>query len=302
MFAGYDPNLFGSDIPRSRRQLWNRRIATAVVWLLGLNRPTPLATEIVQAIKPVATVDTEYGPLYCRTGHGRLLWRAKTFFTEEPETIAWLDSMQPSDVFYDVGSNVGLYAIYAAKFRKCRVFAFEPEAQNYALLMENISLNDLQGRCQPACLAMARETAIGKLRVRYLTKSGAYNLFRTKDGQTAESVKATGNHDEGFDQLALGVSLDDLVAKHGLPSPTHLKIDVDGIEPEIIAGGLDTIRSGNVRSILIELNAKSAADLAVIDQLADHGFKAKSCRSIWESKGDKTNAAIMPAYNVIFER
>ena len=301
MTAKYNTTVFGSDIPRSRQQLWHRRLATAVVRLLGLNQPTSFATEIVQAIKPVATINTKYGPLHCRTGHGRLLWRARTFFTEEPETISWLDAMQSDDIFYDVGANVGLYAIYAAKFRKCQVCAFEPEAQNYALLMENISLNDLQGKCLPACLAIARETAMGKLRVRYLTKSGAYNLFRIKDGQTAESVKATESHDAGFDQLMLGISLDDLVAKHDLPSPTHLKIDVDGIEPEIIAGGLEVIRS-TVRSVLIELNAKSPADLAIIDQLANLGFKAKSSRSIWESKDDKTNAALMPAYNMIFAR
>ena len=297
----YDSTIFGSDIPRSRRQLWYRRAATALVRVLGLNRPTPFATEVVQAIKPISSINNINGTIYCHAGHGRLVWRAETFFTEEPETIAWLDQMQSDDVFYDIGSNVGLYAIYAAKFRKCRVFAFEPEAQNYALLMENISLNDLQGRCMPSCLPIARTTAMGKLRVRYLTKSGAYNLFRTDDGQTAESVKAAGVHESGFDQLMLGVSLDDLVVKHGLPSPTHLKIDVDGIEPEIIAGGLETIRS-TVHSILIELNAKSAADLAVIDQLAKLGFKAVSSRSIWESKGDKTNAALMPAYNMIFER
>lgn len=294
MSAKYDPTVFGSDIPRSRRQLWQRRVATAVVWLLGLNRPTSLATEVVQATRPVATIKTKYGRLYCRTGHGRLLWRARTFFTEEPETISWLDAIQAGDVLYDIGANVGLYAIYAAKFRKCRVFAFEPEAQNYALLMENVSLNDLRGRCLPACLALARQTAIGRLRVRYLTKSGAYNLFRTKDGQTADTNSA------GFDQLALGVSIDDLVGRYGLPAPTHLKIDVDGIEPEIIAGGLETIRF--VRSILIELNAKSPNDLAVIDQLAKFGFKIKSSRSVWETKGDKTNAALMPAYNMIFER
>ena len=288
--------IFGSDVPRSRRQLWHRRIATFVVRLLGLNRPMPFATEIVQAIKPVATINTKYGPLYCRTGHGRLLWRAETFFTEEPGTITWLDKIQPRDVFYDVGSNVGLYAIYAAKFRKCRVFAFEPEAQNYALLMENISLNDLDGRCLPANFPIARKTAMGKLRVRYLTKSGAYNLFRTNDDQTAESIKATGNHKAGFDQLMFGVSLDDL----DLPQPTHLKIDVDGLEPEIIAGGLGKIKA--VRSILIELNAKSAAEIEVINQLVDSGFKVTSCRSIWESKGDKAAAAEMPAYNMVFER
>ena len=294
--------IFGSDVPRSCRQLWRRRVASAAVRLLGLNRPTPLATEIAQAINPVATIDTKYGPLYCRVGHGRLLWRAKSFFTEEPQTISWLEQLQPEDVLCDIGANVGLYSIYAAKFRGCRVFAFEPEAQNFALLLANISMNDIGGRCLPTCLAIAGKTGMGRLRIRSLTKGGAYNLFRAGDESAVpESVKAaTLDYDAGFDQLMLGTTLDALVGEHGLPPPTHIKIDVDGIEPQIIAGGLETLKTA--RSILVELNFKSAADRAVVGQLVGVGFNVKSKRSIWESKGDAEAAAAMPAYNVIFER
>ena len=280
-----------------------------MVGVLRLNRPSHLSTEIVQAINPVATIETKYGPMYCRTGHGRLLWRAETFFTEEPETIAWLDKLEPSDVLYDIGSNVGLYAVYAAKFRKCTVFAFEPEAQNYALLLENIALNDLNGRCLPANLALTRTSQMGRLRVRYITKGGAYNMFRggVEGGggeTTTESFQAAQKYaqHEGFDQLMLGCSVDDLVFKHGLLAPTHLKIDVDSIEPEIVAGAMETVKAGKPRSFLIELNTKSAADMAVPDQLAAFGFKVVSRRSNWESREDKTRAADLPADNVILER
>jgi FkbM family methyltransferase len=305
----FDPAALGSDIARSRRQYWHRRIAANVVALLRLNRPTHLATEIVQAINPIATIKTKYGPMYCKTGHGRLLWRVESFFTEEPETIEWLDQLQPHDVLYDIGANVGLYAIYAAKFRKCRVFAFEPEAQNYALLLENIGLNDLCGRCLPANLALTRKTEMGRLRVRYITKGGAYNMFRgdaaSEIGESLpESFKAAQDYDAhvGFDQLMLGVSVDDLVFRHGLPAPTHLKIDVDSIEPDIVAGALETVKAGTPKSILIELNTKSAADMAVPDELARFGFTVTSKRSNWESREDRTRSADLPAYNVILKR
>lgn len=267
---------------------------------LGLNEPTPFATEFAQAIDPISTVATRRGPMLCRAGHGRLVWRAETFLTEEPGTVDWLDELGPEDVLYDVGANVGLYSIYAAKFARCRVFAFEPEAQNYALLAANISMNELGGLCLASNLAVAGSTGMGKLRVRYLTKGGAYNLFRFGDEPIPATVRATLDYERGFDQLMLGVSLDDLVGVHGLPQPTRIKIDVDGIEPEIIDGGLKAI--AGARSLLIELNAKSPADAAVASKLAELGFAVKSSRSIWESKGDAEAAAQMPAYNVVFER
>ena len=42
--------------------------------------------------------------------------RAKTFFTKEEGTIDWLrKSLRPDDVFLDIGANMGLYSIFAAR-------------------------------------------------------------------------------------------------------------------------------------------------------------------------------------------
>jgi FkbM family methyltransferase len=308
MKKGFDSGALGSDIPRTRRQYLARRFASALVSLLQLNRPSFLTTEIVQAINPVATISTPHGDLTCKAGHGRLLWRAESFFDEEPETVAWLDQLTPNDVYWDIGANVGLYAIYAAKFRHCQTVAFEPESQNYALLVENIVLNRVSDRCLPACVAVADKSTVNRLHVRYITKGGAYNAFRGSQAGGAalapESFMAAQKYEKhaGFDQLVFGCSVDELVAKHGLPAPTHMKIDVDGLEPNIVAGALETIRSGRIRGLLIELNTKSAADMAVPVLLAQHGFRLVSSRSNWDSREDKTRAADLPALNMIFER
>lgn len=307
MNKGFDSAALGSDIPRTRNQLLARRLASAIVSLLRLNRPGFLSTEIVQTINPVATISTPLGELYCKAGHGRLLWRALSFFEEEPETVNWLDKLGPDDVYWDIGANVGLYAVYAAKFRRCQTIAFEPESQNYALLVENIVLNDVSERCLPACVAVADRSAMNKLRVRYITKGGAYNAFQSATQPTGiapDSLAAAQNYErhQGFDQLVYGCSVDELVSVHGLPAPTHMKIDVDGIEPMIVAGALETIKSGRLRSLLIELNTKSAADMAVPALLAQHGFRQVSARSNWDSRDDKTRAVDLPALNMIFER
>ena len=308
MSKSFDSAALGSDIPRTRKQYFARRLASALVSLLGLNRTGFLATEIVQTINPLARITTPHGELICKAGHGRLLWRAQSFFEEEPETIAWLDKLTPKDVYWDIGANVGLYAVYAAKFRGCQTVAFEPESQNYALLVENIVLNSVSDRCLPACLAVADKSTVNRLHVRYITKGGAYNAFRGSQpdgrGSAPESFMAAQKYEQhpGFDQLVFGCSVDDLVMKHGLPAPTHVKIDVDGLEPNIVSGALETIAAGHICSLLIELNTKSAADMAVPDLLAKHGFRRTSSRSNWDSREDKTRAADLPALNMIFER
>ena len=71
-------------------------------------------------------------------------WRVETISTKEPCTLEWIAEFKPNDILVDVGANVGMYTVWAAATRGARVFAFEPEAQNYALLNRNILFNDLQ--------------------------------------------------------------------------------------------------------------------------------------------------------------
>lgn len=303
-----DPLALGSDVARSRRQLLQRKLATAIVSLLGLSKSSALATEIVQAINPIVSIATDHGQLLCRGGHGRLVWRARTFHTEEPETVRWLDGIGRDDVYWDIGANVGLYAVYAAKFCGCHVVAFEPEAQNYALLIENLVLNGIDSdKLLAAPIALGDRLGLGTLQVRYLTKGGAYNLFRSPDmddGQIPASLAAAADHTPGagYRQLTYGATIDDLVLNQGLPTPTHIKIDVDGNEPAIISGCSEVLRMTALRSLLVEINKKSAADLAIIDILGSHGFRVTSDISVWDSKRDRTREHDMPAANVIFAR
>ena len=48
-------------------------------------------------------------------------FRVETFATKEPETLEWIDCFPDDTVLWDTGANVGLYSVYAAKKKKCRV-------------------------------------------------------------------------------------------------------------------------------------------------------------------------------------
>lgn len=292
----YDPSAIGSDVPRSRSQYLVRLLASGIVKALGLNRPGFLSTEIVQQIRPVCTIPTRVGPLRCVGGHGRLRWRAATFYTEEPETIKWLDTLRQDDVLWDIGANVGLYSIYAAMVAGCRVLAVEPEAQNYAMLVENIVLNHVGNRVEAASLAIARGYGVGRLQVHALTKGGAYNQF-VADGAGLEAGGRA-----AVTQVQMGVSLDDLVARCEFPEPTHLKIDVDGNEPDILDGGRRLLEHGRCRRVLVEIQRGAPEHEQAVEALRAMGFRCVSERSNWSSRGNREREAEHPATNMILER
>lgn len=306
MTLAFDATAMGSDVPRSLKQSLLRRTGQAVVALLGLNRSGALATEIVQSIQPVVEVPTKHGVMRCVAGHGRLIWRAHSFHEEEPETIAWLDALGPEDVVWDVGANVGMYAVYAAKFRGCRVFAFEPEAQNNALLIENIALNGVGSRCLPVNVPLSDHTGFGFLDVRYITKGGAYNHFA--DGHNGErayappAAETDGRAGPVARQLLYGCNIDSLATDGCFAFPSHLKIDVDGLEADIIDGAVKTLADTRLRSVLVEVNRASPRDMTIPRILSANGFELVSERSNWDYRADRSREAENPTTNMIFRR
>ena len=58
-------------------------------------------------------------------------WRVKTFFTQEPETLNWIDGFDKNNnIFWDIGGNIGLYSVYAAlKYENANIYCFEPSTK-----------------------------------------------------------------------------------------------------------------------------------------------------------------------------
>lgn len=197
------------------------------------------------------------------------LWRAKTLYSKEPDTIEWLNSLREGDILYDVGANVGMYSIYAG-LRGVRVLCFEPEAKNFALLNRNIRLNNLQDTVSAYCLAVGVRTEFSHLHLSSDEVGGAVNNFGGAIDYNGKPFSPT------FTQGAISMPMDDLWAIHGLPKPNHIKIDVDGLEALIISGAEATLRLDDLKSVLIELNDQLPSDMAIAEQMKQRGFRCES--------------------------
>lgn len=218
-------------------------------------------------------------------------WRVRSFFTKEPETLEWIDGFADSDVLFDVGANIGLYSIYAAA-RSIRVVAFEPESQNYALVNQNIFLNGFGDRVACLPVALSDRTAIDFIYLsRFRAGESLHNFGAAEDWQHAA-------FDPSFQQGSVSFSLDAFLELRPDPFPTHIKIDVDGLEGKIVSGAARTLRDPRVRSLLVEFNGALAEDVAAIKAIEQAGFALAG-----RKRGPSFNAEKFPeVYNYIFVR
>ena len=200
------------------------------------------------------------------------LGRAQTLLTKEPGTIRWIERMSPGEVLYDVGANVGVYTLYAAS-RGVKVYAFEPEAENYALLCRNIATNGFDADAY--CVAISSKSGLDKL-----------HLSTREVGRSCHSFAAAVGPDlrerKGPTQGAVGVRIDDLT----LPPPNHIKVDVDGLEWEVIRGALKTLDKPELKTVQIELNP-AMAEHAKVKKL----FQSKG----WYLSADQVKSATRPS-------
>ncbi len=201
------------------------------------------------------------------TPNDATLWRVKTLFTKEPVTIEWLKAMPAGSRFLDIGANVGMYSIFAAKMRACRVFAFEPESQNYALLNRNIFLNDVSGLVSAFCAALSDREGLETLYLSDFVAGGScHSVGQSVDFNLQPRTTS-------YAQACIAMTVDRLIESGAMPVPEFIKIDVDGFEHRVIDGAETTLRDPGVRSVIIELNPKLPEHLGVIEKLRGMGFE-----------------------------
>jgi FkbM family methyltransferase len=196
---------------------------------------------------------------------------------KEPFTVEWIErSLEPGQVFYDIGANVGAYALIAAKTtaNRARVFAFEPSPASFLDLSRNVALNDCGESVVPLPLALWSRTELLTL-VAGTTVAGTPSRPAIPGAAQHEIHAATSSDDEESATI-IGVPLDDLVGRFGLPVPTHAKIDTDGYELEVLLGAERTLVRKEWKSLTIELDREETSRNDEIRKLlAEAGFETQ---------------------------
>lgn len=144
----------------------------------------------------------------------------------EPELYSLQHFLGPGQVFVDVGANVGVFTVKAAKEvgNDGLVIAVEPFIETAFRLSQNVQANGYRNvRIRNFCIG--RDTGHARL---HLNKNKP-NSFSLIPNDNADSVSV------------LSVSLDDLCRWENLERLDYLKIDAEGAEAAVLEGGQEAI-------------------------------------------------------------
>jgi FkbM family methyltransferase len=208
-------------------------------------------------------------------------YRAKTFWTKEPETIEWIKSFKKDDTFVDVGANVGVYSLYAKSlYPKMVIFAFEPMEENFNSLWENITMNLTADNMPIFAFQYAVGSKQGKVK---------FNAVSKLAGESGGQVSNTGKN-------IRMITIDAILHNHLI---RHIKIDIDGQELEVIKGMKDTLHY--LKSVLVEVSKESKDEIIKI--LTSAGFTTENIFNTMTPHSRERRAKEgIDAENIIFTR
>jgi FkbM family methyltransferase len=161
--------------------------------------------------------------------------------TEKREMALLQTLIEPGMTIADIGANVGFYAVLMGQWVGAggRILAFEPDPFTFELLQRRTAA------ATPANIEV-RQFALGDQRGTATLYCSAYNRADNRVGQ---------RHDEpNVEAIEIQVrTLDEYLAERGLPAVDAMKIDVQGLEANVLRGAKQTI-AGGVRWIWLEFS------------------------------------------------
>jgi len=178
-------------------------------------------------------------------------FRSDSFFLKEPETLSYISLFKRTDIFWDVGANVGLYSIFAAKIKNCKVYSFEPSVFNLEILARNINKNNLQGKINIIPLSLSNKNC-----------EGSFNIASDSYGSALSSFKNKKNKKNIYSYQTISFNSDFLINNKIIEKPDYIKLDVDGNEIDILNGIEKNI--SKVKSIILEMDYRNSSKIKMI--------------------------------------
>lgn len=182
---------------------------------------------------------------------------------EEFETQKFKELLCPDTVLIDIGANIGYYTIIASNIiKKGKIYAFEPEPNNFQLLVKNIKTNEINNA---VALQNAVSEKTGQMKI-YIDEKNLGN-----HSLSASNVKSNSNFIE-IETITL-----DTFFEFDKTTNIVVKIDTQGAEGLVLKGATKFLRRSNV-TIFMEfwpngLTNMGTNPLNLLKNLEDLGYQ-----------------------------
>lgn len=227
---------------------------------------------IYKTVKPkgVVLIDAQGNKMYvdCRGRDMGVCSLLITGYYEKYVTEIFKQLIKPGMVVIDIGANIGYFTLIAAKLvgREGKVYAFEPEPNNFRLLVKNIKINGYSN--------------IVPIQKALYNKSGKRKLFTNKVNLRDPSFSEDNVLEkEGFvevETITLGGFFGNVANDNKVDL---IKMDVQGAEGLIIEGARKILRNNNLKIIMefwpYGLKNIGTDPLKVLHKLQNYGFEIK---------------------------
>jgi FkbM family methyltransferase len=174
-------------------------------------------------------------------GADRFAYRAQA---DDPDQAAEFDRFvarcRPGMRLFDLGAHFGLFSLAACHYGgpTARAVAVDPSPLAVRVTRFQARANGLADRLTVRRAAVGRTPGVTRLVAGGIESAGYYVPPADHPASERTAVEM--------------VSIDSLVAELGWP-PTHLKIDVEGAEADVLAGGVETLRTAGPE-VFLELH------------------------------------------------
>jgi FkbM family methyltransferase len=183
----------------------------------------------------------------------------------------------PNPVIFDVGSNIGTYVTWVAEWareRNGKVYCFEPQRQIFQMLCGNLAVNNIFN-VHAHWMGLGKEdTYIDLPDVDYfkpVSSFGAFSLDGTERNRYGNTEKT---------QRVKISTLDKFMSDWNVEKVDFIKIDAEGLDIDVMEGGLQTINKFKPDLFVEYLNLGSSRDedtaeegkLTLINYLQNLGY------------------------------
>lgn len=172
-------------------------------------------------------------------GGGRAIYKKGLYEERLTNYFVHRLDLREGDIVFDVGANIGWYSnIFATQFDRVEVHAFEPDPENYKVLVENLRKNNAD-RVIVNNIGVGERSETKKLFLYKESNIGRHSMLDINEGPSID-VEIT-----SFDDYVTQKQLDYTRIK-------FLKIDIEGFEYSAFKGGVEFLK--HVPTIMAEFS------------------------------------------------